>query len=435
MTSHSEWCRRRFLAGLAGTTMGTAFLGQGNAFANPSTAIASGGAAIAAEEAAAQATNMVGAYGPWLSGKILGNKPGKLSLRSGNWPDLAAWRVAARNRAWECIAPVDLGGKPEIKLESRHEFDGLSIERLSWQLPCGPRTQAVVLKPANAKGRLPAVLGLHDHGGNKYLGWRKIVRTDDKPWEVQRAHQEYAYEGVAWANELAKRGYVVLVHDTFPFASRRVLVADVPPVIQEGAKDPEPDDLEGIKLYNRFAANHEHIWAKSLHCAGTTWPGVYVVEDQRALDVLCARDDVDADRVGCAGLSGGGLRTVYLGGLDDRIRCAIAVGFMSTWSDFLLQKCFTHTWMTYVPLLPKDLEFPEILGLRAPAATMVQSCNEDGLYTLPEMHNADNILKEVFDRAKGAENYRGEFYPGGHKFDLAMQRDAFAWFDRHLKNQ
>jgi hypothetical protein len=58
------------------------------------------------------------------------------------------------------------------------------------------------------------------------------------------------------------------------------------------------------------------------------------------------------------------MRTVFLGGLDDRIRCAIAVGFMTTWRDFLLDKCFTHTWITYVLLLPKDLDFPEILSLR-----------------------------------------------------------------------
>ena len=73
------------------------------------------------------------------------------------------------------------------------------------------------------------------------------------------------------------------------------------------------------------------------------------------------------------------MRTVFLGGLDNRIRCAVAVGFMSTWRDFLLHKCFAHTWLIYVPLLLKDLDFPEILGLRAPAATMVQSCHEDSL--------------------------------------------------------
>jgi hypothetical protein len=88
--------------------------------------------------------------------------------------------------------------------------------------------------------------------------------------------------------------------------------------------------------------------------------------------------------------------------------------------------------MTYVPLLPQDLDFPEILGLRAPAATMVQNCVDDPLYTLPEMRRADEMLRDVFRRAGAEDMYRGQFYPGGHKFDLAMQHDAFAWFDKHL---
>jgi dienelactone hydrolase len=283
------------------------------------------------------------------------------------------------------------------------------------------------------KKPLPAILGLHDHGGNKFLGWRKIVRTDDAPWEVQKKHQDHSYAGLAWANEIAKRGYAVLVHDTFPFASRRVRVADVTPRVKGTGVDPEPSDADGIAKYNAFAGQHEHILEKSLLSAGTTWPGVYVVEDQKALDVLCSRPDVLPMRVGCAGLSGGGMRTVFLAGLDDRIRCAVAVGFMTTWRDFLLDKCFTHTWMTYVPLLPKDLDFPEILALRAPKPTMVLNCIEDPLYTLSEMKRADAMMSQVFRRANASDQYRCNFYPGGHKFDREMQSDAFAWFDQHLK--
>jgi dienelactone hydrolase len=225
----------------------------------------------------------------------------------------------------------------------------------------------------------------------------------------------------------------VLVHDTFPFASRRVLVKDVPEQIREGGVDPSYDDLDGIAKYNKFAGAHEHVMEKSLLSAGTTWPGVYLVEDQRALDVLSSRPDVDATRIGCAGLSGGGMRTVFLGGMDDRIKVAVAVGFMTTWRDFLLNKDFTHTWMTYVPLLPKDLDFPEILALRAPAPTMVLDCREDPLYTLPEMQRADAMIADTFKRAKAADRYKCIYYDGGHKFDRAMQADAFNWFDRFLK--
>ena len=389
--------------------------------------------AMAQDESKPPRLNMVGPYGSWLSEKVLGDGPARLSYRTGKWKTLDEWRTAARQRVLECLAPVDLGGKPEVRVEATQELDGLHIERLSWQLPGGPRTEAVFLKPAGAKGPLPGILALHDHGGNKFLGWRKIARIDEQPWAIVVDHQEHYYGGVAWANEIAKRGYAVLVHDTFPFASRRVHVADVSDRVKQNGVDPEPSDVEGIKRYNAFAAAHEHIMEKSLISAGTTWPGVYVVEDQRALDVLCARPDVDPKRVGCAGLSGGGMRTVYLGGLDDRIRCAVAVGFMTTWRDFLLDKCYTHTWMAYVPLLPRDLDFPEILALRAPAATMVQNCTEDALYTVPEMKRADAILRETFERGGAADKYRCNFYAGGHKFDLEMQKDAFAWFDQHLK--
>jgi hypothetical protein len=172
---------------------------------------------------------------------------------------------------------------------------------------------------------------------------------------------------------------------------------------------------------------------KSLISAGTTWPGVYVVEDQRALDVLASRPEVDATRLGCAGLSGGGMRTVFLGGLDERIKVAVAVGFMTTWRDFLLDKCFTHTWMTYVPLLPRDLDFPEIFALRAPAATMFQHSREDALFSLPEVERADAMLRVVFEAAGGPDQFQSRYYDGGHKFDRAMQADAFAWIDRFLK--
>jgi dienelactone hydrolase len=378
-------------------------------------------------------TNQLGSYGPWLANEVLGDGPGRLSFRTGRWKNVTTWQKAGRKRVWECIAPVNLGGRPVVTVTRKTTYDGLDIEFLTWQLPMGPKTEAVLLKPAIAHGPLPAILALHDHGGNKFLGWRKIVRTDSNPWRIQETHQAQYYGGVAWANEIAKRGYVVLVHDTFPFASRRVMVKDVPEQIRHGALDPDPDDLAGIAKYNQFAAEHEHIMEKSLLSAGTTWPGVYLVEDQRALDVLSNRPEVDPTRIGCAGLSGGGMRTVFLGGMDNRIKVSVAVGFTTTWRDFLLNKSFTHTWMTFVPLLPKDLDFPEILALRAPAPTMVLNSREDRLYTLPEMQRADRMIAETFELAKAADRYKSIYYDGGHKFDLKMQADAFDWFDRFLK--
>lgn len=90
--------------------------------------------------------------------------------------------------------------------------------------------------------------------------------------------------------------------------------------------------------------------------------------------------------------------------------------------------------MTYVPLLPNELDLPEILGLRVPLPTLVLNDEQDSLFTLEEMKQADSILKEVYKKAKASDHYQCSFYPGPHKFDQKMQAEAFTWFDQWLKN-
>jgi dienelactone hydrolase len=164
-------------------------------------------------------------------------------------------------------------------------------------------------------------------------------------------------------------------------------------------------------------------------------PGVVVGEDQRALDYLCSREDVDAGRVGCCGLSSGGLRTLFLAGLDDRVAAACCVGMMTTWRDFGLNKSYTHTWMIYPPGLPKDLDYPEILGLRAPLPTLVQNAEGDPLYTMPEMKRADRMLSEIYKKAGAAGHYQATFHPGTHRFSRKMQTEAFGWLDSWLRKR
>ena len=48
------------------------------------------------------------------------------------------------------------------------------------------------------------------------------------------------------------------------------------------------------------------------------------------------------------------------------------------------------------------------------------------------LRRADRILAEVYKKAGAADRYRCSFYPGPHKFDLAMQAAAFAWLARWL---
>jgi len=381
--------------------------------------------------------NMLGEYGLWAA-ELTGERPGHLSFLNPQWQEVDEWRAAARKRFAELLLRPAEPAVPEVREVSGLRRDGLDIELIKWRLPYGPATEAVFLKPAGASGPLPAVLALHDHGAVKFFGWEKIAAVEAEPHPLMAEHQRQYYGGRPWANELAKRGYAVLAHDLFAFGSRRIRPSDVAAEARSDIGFAElaqvsRDDEAEISQYNAFAAQHEHIVAKSLFCAGLTWPGVMTYEDQCALSYLCSRPEVDSERVGCAGLSGGGLRTVYLAGLDERIAAACCVGMMTTWRDFLLHKSWTHTWMIYVPGLPRELDYCEVLGLMAPKPVLVLNNQQDELFTIEEMCRADRILRDVYYKAGASERYECIFYPGPHKFDLEMQEAAFQFFDRHLR--
>lgn len=379
-----------------------------------------------------ETTSIIGGYGQWAAG-LTSQEPPLFSFRRDNWKNTDKWRKAARKRFAERLSMPEISGLPEVRVIKSYKYDGLLIEELQWSLPYGNPAEGILMKPADAKGKLPGIIAFHDHSGNKYFGIQKITKIPGDQHPMMIELQKELYSGYAWANELARKGFVVLAPDAFAFASRRVMLKDVTQGQRQGLSDPGINDIEGIKAYNNWAGQHESIMAKSLLSAGTTWPGVFLAEDIKALDILCSRNDVDPYRIGCCGLSGGGLRSLFLGGFDNRIKCAIPAGFMTTWKDLVLYKATTHTWMIYVPLLPRELDIPDILSLRAPLPTLVLNDSEDPLFSLSEMKKAEETLKAVYAKAGAAGNFKCSFHPGPHKFDRPMQTEAFEWFERWLK--
>ncbi|HUJ73796.1 MAG TPA: hypothetical protein VL359_03015 [bacterium] len=398
--------------------------------------------------------SMLGVYGAWAA-SLEDDGPRPLSFRHPGWSEVDEWRSTARAALESLLCAPPKVRARDIRVTARHRDGDLEIEEISWQLTFGPRTGAYFIKP-RSPGRLPGLLAFHDHGGDKHFGKRKIARSGGPVHPMAEKHQADYYGGMAWANEAARRGFAVLVHDVFPFESRRIISSDVPghvvrrlmsppeelhePAPEDAARADAGPDLDvpadepeaAIASYNAFAAQHESIVAKSLFCAGLTWPGVALAEDRAALDYLASRPDVDPDRLCCGGLSGGGLRTVFLAGLDDRIRACLCAGFMSTWKDFLLAKSYAHTWMLYVPGLPRLMDFPDVLGLRAPLPSLVMATTEDPLFTLEETRRAAGMLEEIYRKAGAADRFRFRVFAGPHKMDAPMQAEAFTWLKERL---
>ncbi len=288
------------------------------------------------------------------------------------------------------------------------------------------------LRPLDYKEPLKGVLGLHDHGHNKLLGKSKIVKIeDDTPMNIIE-YQELMYGGRAWANELAKQGYAVLVHDVFPFESRRVDLAEVPSHVLSLLMKENASIKDEESWYNECAYHMESVIAKSIFTAGYTWPGITMAEDRVALQVLAQRDDVDASRIGCCGISLGGLRTNYLAGSSDMIRCAVTAGFMTTWSDFILHKAIDHTWMYTIPGLPNMMQFPDVVSMMVPNPLLVLSCIDDELYTISEVKEAERTLRAIYEKAGCSNNFDYIYHSGPHRFSVEMQQNAFDWLQRWL---
>ena len=321
-----------------------------------------------------------------------------------------------------------------VQIEGRWEDGGLAGEEVSWSVGYGPRTHAWVLKPAAAREPLPGIVALHDHGGFKYFGKEKIAKGPGDPAAVlvNKYWKDY-YGGRAFANALALEGFVVVVHDAFLWGSRRFpmdLMPEWAPVAYRALRDAgmtQADVPDEMAEYNFAAGQHEHVIEKYCNLLGTTMAGVVCFEDRVAMNYLRSRPDVAADRVGCVGLSGGGNRSALLQATYDDLKAAVIVGLMSTYAGLLDHNVVTHTWMFFPSGWAQFGDWPDLAACRAPSPLLVQYDLDDDLFTAEGMRDADLRLQALYAGVGAPDAYRGEFYPGPHKFDLEMQSSAFAW--------
>jgi dienelactone hydrolase len=360
-----------------------------------------------------------------------------LSYLSKEWDDIAMWRSIAQGKVFELLSFNPPRSALNARCIEQFEYDGLSVELVSYSTGYGPETQAYVLKPLDAGGKLPAVAAFHDHGGFKYFGKEKITELPPSRFSPDENavlnERRQGYGGLGWANRLAKRGYVVLAPDIFLWGSRKMQAEECPSEYSAALAGKEPGSRAYIDAYNEFTREYENLTAKSLFMAGSSWPGVMLCDTTRAIDYLLTRPDVDGARIGCGGHSGGGEMSAFLAGLDSRVNCAVITCFMATFAEVVRSNIQSHTWMFHLPHLARYMDLPDIPSLSGPKPLMVQYGSNDPLFSAEGKQRADNTLRALYTKMKQPENYEGRFYQGGHKFDTAMQDEAFDWFDRHLK--
>lgn len=341
---------------------------------------------------------------------------------------LEEFKQGARARVLEAFAYRPESVKPNVEVLDKAELDGYTREKIIFSTSPHFRVPAYVLIPKGMREPAPAIVDLHSHGGMFLFGKEKVLDLG-RNHPVMTDYHERNYDGRPTATALVRRGYVVITIDALMFGERRILLdTDLAHGWERSAYT-----VEVAKTLNQQCRGKESTIVKGLTLAGLTWPGIVTWDDMRTVDYLASRPEVDANRIGCVGVSLGGHRSLYLSGMDERIAAACVTGFMSTVGPMIKSHLDTHSFVHFVPGLHQSLDLPDVVSMMAPKPLLVQQCSQDGLFPLSGMQESVEKIAAVYKKAGVAERFTGRFYDLPHRFSRGMQDDAFEFFDRHLK--
>ena len=324
-------------------------------------------------------------------------------------------------------APVPL----DVQTHAVQKREGYEVRTISFAGSRHYRVPAYLLVP-NGGGKHPGLVALHDHGGWFFHGKEKLVRRDDEHPALTQFREQY-YGGRTYADELARRGFVVIVPDAFYWGERRLQYDQPPPDLQKRLAGLKPEQPGYVAVINSWASERAAELNTWLAFSGTSWMGIVNHDDRRAVDVLASLPEVDANRIGCLGLSGGGYRSTYLTGMDPRIRASIITGWMTSLPTTLDIPYVVHRSLFDAFGLHAYMDHPDIATLAAPnTALFVQNCARDRLFTREGMDRAVAKIRAVYTDLKRPERFQAKFYDVPHQFNVEMQTEAFDWLEKWL---
>jgi dienelactone hydrolase len=311
--------------------------------------------------------------------------PRELGFAAKSKSDAAAWQKKLKKRVEFC-----LGEFPKTRAPLNPEtfevadFPNHTREALVFQSREGMWVFAYLLKPKAAPGPLPVVICLPGHG----RGVDDLVGIDPNGRE-RTAKVSYQYD---YAVQVVEHGMAALAIEMLGFGCRRDATARK---AGQGASSCQPSAGAALLLGETMAA-----WR--------TW------DVMRACDFIETRKDLDAKRIGCMGISGGGTVTLYAAALDERIHAAFMSCSLCTFRDCILS--IPHCIDNYVPGILNWAEMSDVAGLIAPRPFFVESGEKDPIFPLAGSREAFDAVHRVYEVFGSPELCKREEFAGEHEF-------------------
>ena len=250
----------------------------------------------------------------------------------------------------------------------------------------------------NTGRKTPGILAIHGHG----YGAVDLVGLGPEEKTGGNVHRNYALAAV-------RRGMVALAPELRGFGQRAVDEDQLGVIIRKRG-DPE------AKFFKRDMCNVQNLKASLL---GHTFMGMQLHDLSVALDVLCARPEVNPARIGACGLSTGGMMTLFLTALDQRIQTATISGTLTSYRSYAFR--IETTCGTQLPVgILQWGDLAEAGCLIAPRPVCFESGAGDFGF-LPE------VARQEFKRIKACYGALGvanravlDSFKGGHEWHGAV---------------
>jgi cephalosporin-C deacetylase-like acetyl esterase len=302
---------------------------------------------------------------------------------------LAAWRQRRPRLRQEYLDMLGLWPLPErtplkATVTGNLMRGDVVIEKLHFQSRPGLYVTGNLYRPKQAKKKLPAILYVCGHSGRGRDG-NKTAFQDHGMW-------------------FARNGYVCLIVDT----------------LQLG-------EVKGVHhgTYN--------LTRWRWHSLAYTPAGVECFNGIRAIDYLVSRKEVDADRIGVTGISGGGASTVWIAAADDRVKVAVPVSGMSDLESYVSHKVIDgHCDCMFLVNL-YGWEWTTIAALIAPRPMLFANSDNDRIFPMDGNRRIIARLRQLYKLYRKPDLVDEYVSKGGHDYRPDLRLAIFKWINKHLK--
>src|SRR6478752_822485 len=285
------------------------------------------------------------------------------------------------------------------------ERPGYRIERLTYESRPRLYVTANLYVPAGT-GRHPAILAPLGHS------------TNGKAWP--------SYQKL-FSNR-TRKGYVVLAYDPFGQGER---------IEYPGARPGQSTIPDGGTGEHEYAGRRLILLGANFGLF-RAWDGI------RGIDYLVTRPEVDPERIGCCGQSGGGTLTQFLAALDSRIRAAVvSMGNTEDLAEANVEPpgSADDAEQNIVPALARGIDRADLLYAFAPKPLLIGITLHDAGHTYsPEYVSGSRDFLDEYKRAYGilgaADRVSLQATTVAHGYVYEMRRATYTWFNRwfQMKN-